>query len=453
MIPIINSLLVTFLFAIVAYCQDFPARLDWQLEIEGDVTSLGSAWSDEGRACVLVGTQSQVHLIRDGQIIWSSPEIEGIWALSRILAGDVEMIVAATAEGNHSILHSFSGEGFEQHNTGEFGSVWDDVNGGTGERGFNNEASWICQVPEAEGNPDNSILIWCSAGGESWWESGYGSSSSGELFLFSVADMAVTGQGAVPSPVAPVSFDLTGDGIADPVLFGNKYSSGQYRNDDFHHYWNCGAYIWRPDSVMNVSLANDLGDGVPVGIAGATLRQGNLSTDFVVSIQDSDGVGLALYSTPDFRKIGWRETGIGYRLPSVITQENGEQYLLAMTIDSQARIFHLPDFRLVYSSQLAHEPVKGAHLADFNNDGSSELFILAGDTLSFYSIGELGVTSNDLPHYPSSQTLSPFPNPFNSFVTINYTLPVPTIAKVSVEDIAGRRVAMLMEGGIMAEAS
>jgi len=39
-----------------------------------------------------------------------------------------------------------------------------------------------------------------------------------------------------------------------------------------------------------------------------------------------------------------------------------------------------------------------------------------------------------------------FPNPFNSFVTINYALPVPGFAKVTVEDIAGRQVAMLLEG-------
>ncbi len=59
-------------------------------------------------------------------------------------------------------------------------------------------------------------------------------------------------------------------------------------------------------------------------------------------------------------------------------------------------------------------------------------------------VGQFVPQENDLMRPTDYSLLNCFPNPFNSLVTISYSLPVPGIAKVTIEDIAGRRVAVLV---------
>lgn len=131
---------------------------------------------------------------------------------------------------------------------------------------------------------------------------------------------------------------------------------------------------------------------------------------------------------------------------SEVQDVRDEQLLL---VSPQGMVIpYSPDSLIAGETYTLPFPIRKAWDWDGDEDGVEELMIWTGNTIYGYTVPELGVgrqkDSGTVPEQISLTTLHP--NPFNSTVSVSYTVPVKGNVKVGVYDLAGREVAVLFEG-------
>jgi len=82
---------------------------------------------------------------------------------------------------------------------------------------------------------------------------------------------------------------------------------------------------------------------------------------------------------------------------------------------------------------------------DADDDSQDELLVLTEKNLILYEIRALQVSDALALAFPTTLSLSAFPNPFNTSTTISYSLPAPGRYAIDVIDIQGRLVARLAD--------
>jgi len=131
---------------------------------------------------------------------------------------------------------------------------------------------------------------------------------------------------------------------------------------------------------------------------------------------------------------------------SFVVVEDGISYLLAFTHQGKVVTFNLTDWEEIEVSQLRDTTVIEIKLGNFDNDIEMEVIQLTQTELVLYNLHSLSISDNAknllLPFF----TLSSFPNPFNSTVTISFSVPAGQVSesvRLAIYDLSGRLVADL----------
>ena len=128
-------------------------------------------------------------------------------------------------------------------------------------------------------------------------------------------------------------------------------------------------------------------------------------------------------------------------------QDEARSYLLGF-YNEFIDILDIDDFTILNQVRLEPALATGIIFDNLDDDEEYELVYLSPDAITYYDLGRLGVdTDNDFAYTPTTILLNPaYPNPFNSTVTVPYSLPIASNVRISVYDLQGNEISLLHEG-------
>ena len=218
---------------------------------------------------------------------------------------------------------------------------------------------------------------------------------------------------------------------------------------------SCGAQIWerklggRDYDWFHSVLVTSEGDYVFTGLT----KSFNYPNDSDFYIVKTDGAGDTLW-TRVYGNANWEEAR------GVVESVDGGYVFTGQSVETLSGMSDLVVFKVSADGDSVWSVSVGGDLYDMGwqiagvDDGG---YIVAGITSSFSSGGtdawlvkfnsDLSVEGINTISSPSIFSLSnPFPNPFNSSVMLNFTLPQADNITISIYDITGREAAELYKG-------
>jgi len=203
-------------------------------------------------------------------------------------------------------------------------------------------------------------------------------------------------------------------------------------------------------------VSNFEGMGYPIAVdsagnvyqSGASFAPGNYNYDIVTIKYSPAGetCWVRVYADPDSNA----------DIPSdVVVGQSGSIYIVANSRDNAGGDFLLikynPDGEQVWLSRYENpENMYGNYIYDMTLDREENILVTGSVAYSLTTIKFLqaptAVEDSPVQNPDDISVLAAYPNPFNSQTTLNYLLPRPGLAALSIFNLLGQKVAILFDG-------
>jgi hypothetical protein len=439
-----------------------PAEELWHVDLDSQAVSFGHSWIENGQRQFVVGRQSDLLVISDGQVTRQSPVLQGnIRGVARApsFGADSLDILALIVRDNRAYLSRLS----PQLDSVRIENFIDTI---YAEHGI---AAKL--YTPLIGVLDSTQTVYCSIGSfVSWVEYmrngpdtlfGYGDQASGFLYALQFADsvqvqkrnlfwskwgeMLPPSQGVRTIPITGGTVKGTSP-LPDPphngffeMSYGNLFlETGPTIRDSARIQLE---YYKRGNRMCNLEFYT--------GCVGAT-EAGR--TTFYTSYLDSAGYALSRCSYPPLRvEVVLRENIKPFQtLVEIPASVGHDEYLLGFTPSDSVFLINTSRLAVIGIYGSWRDSVISAEFIESDEDDGFHLVLLDHSRLTLLKFDALKIIgSSDLP--PSSFILQPcFPNPFNSTTTISFGLDKSAPTRLDVYGIDGRLVNELLNSRLPA---
>ena len=465
-----SKLLFTLVFLLSAstlVLAEFPAEEAWNVEFEGRITVLGPHWEEGGQYYFLIGLQSGIAIVSEGEIVYEYSRIDGtVTALNMIDfgTGDGAEILASYLREEQGYITRLSGDEFDDrtdYGCNRFGTFESD-NMGFSE--YNNR-SHIRYIGSFQADyPDSSKKMivaneyggsWSSSGGQ-WYS--YGTVTSGEFH--SVQDDGndvdfLTSTGNPHTVIHKV------DDQHEKLFVGHSLlssSSGLGDQGAYRSYTRrCGVSSFNSDmELVSRRILSEYEDEQEghwqsnhVALASAPYGDEDklfamyMNSDNEACIQRLDCETLDREATlNDIDDIRGTFTLSNYQWED---GDNAGNALICINEEGEILQVNVEPFTVVdyYSFEISHV---ASAIDDFDGDDDQELIYLSQNSVHLFDVAALSELVTHQPYTPTAYSIqSAYPNPFNSKVMIEYTLPRAGRYALIVYDVNGSEITRLAD--------
>ena len=446
------SVCLTSLFFVALAMGEFPADEWWQVDFETLTKCLGPNWQDdEGQWFFLVGLADRVVIVSEGEIVWESPDLEGlVTAVNRVDFGIGEgpEIICATMEDTTGSIHYFGGEDYNEHRRQQPFFRDEDV--------YN---VWDNRLVKAihvfrDMLPDSSKPVLTI--NKTIWYDLNDSNTSGAIYLITdPVDENLEEALAIRTPIVSEIFMVNEDQEELIIGWQSSYWS--------HHQFVAECGLLAINDLIETLRIRALWGGhwwernAPfqacsfLGMHIVTLED-NEPDVFAAYIDTSRTPHLARWSYEDFETKDQIDLPIlspSYSMTHFSWQVGREEInvLLCISDLGEVMIIDLDNFEVARVDSFNYHHVSSVAV-NYDGDEDLELLYLSPEALTLFSVEPLSAPSKSLSALvPDSYSIeNVYPNPFNAITSIEYTVPRPGSFALSVYDMTGREITRLAEG-------
>lgn len=437
---------------------ELPLEEIWSVDLDG-ATVLGNAWTGEnGESMALVGDGWRARLIADGEIIWTSDSLAGpVTALARIPYADGEQILVAVVETFDEPEETFEGDILGYGHLLRFDMDSLRLQSDTqllhcwAPYGLRDDRRCVAKLdysPEMLDDENHPILaVW-----NVFW--GGHRNGSRRFGLLGYINDDGPGYNNTGFTNALTSYDDAND--AKVLVHGWK-TYFEYPGDYGGEY-SCGLTLMEPDfSILNTDTLSEYKwladwDAPPdrsLEILGMNIAQTDGENKLYLGYSDSSHAYLCEMTLPELETLQTKRLPDDWQRGQMLSYQWTEDddaltNLLLIDEDGSVLIFDAETLTQIGDGQLP-QPYIRSLAVDFEDDGEQELLVLSEDRLTCYRVAPLAAPHESATTAPSDFTLfEPYPNPFNSTVTIAYELSNAGFVSLKAYDINGVEVGNLI---------